>query len=279
LAHWAIGDLQGCCTEFDALLQAIRFNADRDRLWLTGDLVNRGPRSLDTLRRVHQLRDNLVTVLGNHDMHLLALAHVPGARLRKHDTLDEILAAPDRRTLLDWLLQQPLAHHDPSRNTLMVHAGLVPQWSVAQALLLAAEVQRALLLDPTATLTGMYGNEPDRWQDSLRGMERLRFIINALVRLRVCSAEGRINLKFKGPPRQAEPPWLPWFDAPGRAAAGTRVVAGHWSAAGLVRRADLLTLDTGCVWGGALTAVDLDDAQRAPVSVPGNREASGEAES
>lgn len=270
MALWAIGDLQGCCSQFDALLKAIAFNADRDRLWLTGDLVNRGPRSLDTLRRVHGLRDNLVTVLGNHDLHLLALAHVPGAKLRKHDTLDEILAAPDRGRLLDWLLQQPLAHHDPQRNALLVHAGLVPQWNAAQALTLAAEVQRALLLDPAALLEGMYGNEPDRWTDALRGMERLRFVINALVRLRVCSADGRINLKFKGPPQQVEPPWLPWFEVPARASAGTRVVVGHWSALGLQRRADLLALDTGCVWGGKLTAVDLDHEQRAPVSVPGN---------
>ncbi len=270
MALWAIGDLQGCRSEFDALLKAIAFNADRDRLWLTGDLVNRGPRSLDTLRRVHELRDNLVTVLGNHDLHLLALAHVPGARLRKHDTLAEILAAPDRGRLLDWLIQQPLAHHDPQRNALLVHAGLVPQWNAAQALVLAAEVQRALLLDPAALLEGMYGNEPEYWTDSLRGMERLRFIINALVRLRVCSADGRINLKFKGPPQQVSPPWLPWFDVPARASAGTRVVVGHWSALGLQRRADLLTLDTGCVWGGKLTAVDMDDEQRAPVSVPGN---------
>lgn len=274
MAHWAIGDLQGCCVEFDALLKAIAFNADRDRLWLTGDLVNRGPRSLETLRRVHGLRDNLVTVLGNHDLHLLALAHVPGAKLRKHDTLDDILAAPDRGKLLDWLQQQPLAHHDPQRNALLVHAGLVPQWTAAQALRLAAEVQRALLLDPAALLEGMYGNEPDRWTDSLRGIERLRFIINALVRLRVCSADGRINLKFKGPPQQIEPPWLPWFDVPGRASADTRVVVGHWSALGLQRRTDLLALDTGCVWGGKLTAVDLDDEQRAPVSVPGNGAAS-----
>jgi bis(5'-nucleosyl)-tetraphosphatase (symmetrical) len=268
MARWAIGDLQGCCTEFEQLLRAIHFNEDRDQLWLTGDLVNRGPQSLEVLRLARVLASNLVTVLGNHDLHLLALAHVPQRRARKNDTLDAVLAAPDRDQLLDWLLQQPLACHDAARGDLLLHAGLVPQWSAVQATALAREVQTALLHDPVALLTDMYGDEPDTWSDSLTGSVRLRFIINVLTRLRVCTRSGRVDLKYKGSPATLGAPWQPWFDIPGRVARDTRVIFGHWSALGLLQRARLLGLDTGCVWGGSLTAVNLDDPEMALVSVP-----------
>jgi bis(5'-nucleosyl)-tetraphosphatase (symmetrical) len=267
MARWAVGDLQGCCDEFRELLQAIHYKADRDQLWMTGDLVNRGPLSLEVLRLVHAMRDNVVAVLGNHDLHLLALAYDPAQQPHRRDTLDAILAAADRSTLLEWLLQQPLAHFDGVENDLLVHAGLVPQWTVAQTVALAREVTAALQRDPAALFAAMYGDQPDRWRDDLRGADRLRFVINVLTRLRACDSDGRVNLGFKREPAALTAPWLPWFRAPRRATAGSRVVFGHWSALGFMRTAGLVSLDTGCVWGGALTAVNLDVDDAPAVSV------------
>jgi bis(5'-nucleosyl)-tetraphosphatase (symmetrical) len=264
VTRYAIGDIQGCDRELRALLKAIGFSADRDQLWLVGDLVNRGPGSLAVLRFVHALKDNAIVVLGNHDLHLLALAH-KSARYRKSDTLAEVLAASDRDTLLEWLISRPLAH--VQGNDLMVHAGLVPQWSVAQTLELAAEVSRALKRDPRALFENMYGDEPDRWDPKLRGMERLRFAINVLTRMRVCTADGRVDLSMKGPPPPPTAAQQPWFDHPGRASRGARVIFGHWSALGFVRRNGVIGLDSGCAWGGTLTACDLD-RERDPVSCP-----------
>ena len=267
MARWAIGDVQGCCAELDALLQRIRFNADRDLLWFTGDLVNRGPQSLATLRRVRSLAANAIVVLGNHDLHLLAVAFVPEHRLRRADTLDEVLAAADRDALLGWLLERPLAHYDSAHHDLLVHAGLVPQWHAQQATQLASEVSQALRHDPRATLGSMYGDEPDRWDEALEGADRLRFIINVLTRMRVCTAQGRVDLRQKGPPGDSRAPWMPWFKVPGRASAASRVIFGHWSALGFHRGDGVLALDTGCVWGGTLTAVNLDDAEAPPVAI------------
>jgi bis(5'-nucleosyl)-tetraphosphatase (symmetrical) len=267
MARWAIGDVQGCDAELAELLARLHFNADRDQLWFVGDLVNRGPASLGVLRRVRALGANAITVLGNHDLHLLAVAHVPEHRLKKGDTLDAVLAAGDREALLGWLLERPLAHHDLPRNDLLVHAGLVPQWHAAEALRLAAEVSAALRRDPRGLLSAMYGDQPDRWDEELTGNDRLRFIINALTRLRVCTREGRVDLRQKGPPGEVVAPWLPWFRVVPRSSAATRVVFGHWSALGLHRGDGVLALDTGCVWGGSLTAVDLDDADRPAVQV------------
>lgn len=267
MARWAIGDVQGCCAELDELLQRIRFNADRDLLWLTGDLVNRGPQSLATLRRLRSLAANAVVVLGNHDLHLLAVAFVPGQRLRRSDTLDEVLAAADRDALLGWLLERPLAHYDSARNDLLVHAGLVPQWHAPLATQLASEVAQALRHDPRAVLGSMYGDEPSQWDDALQGADRQRFIINVLTRLRVCTAQGRVDLRQKGPPDEARAPWMPWFKVPQRASAASRVIFGHWSALGYHRGDGVLALDTGCVWGGALTGVNLDDPEAPPVTV------------
>ena len=264
MARIAIGDLQGCLDELRDLLQAARFSADRDQLWFVGDLVNRGPDSLGVLRFVRALGDNARVVLGNHDLHLLAVACGSGARrLRKDDTLDAVLEAPDRRLLLDWLMTRPLAVHGPAvrdaREDLMVHAGVVPQWNVSETLKYAAEVEIALRTDPVALFDTLYGNEPDRWDPTLTGAARRRFIINALTRMRFVDGEGRLDLKRKGSAADTPPGWFPWFDAPGRRSAEARVVIGHWSTLGLVLRDDLLALDTGCVWGGALTAVSLDD--------------------
>jgi bis(5'-nucleosyl)-tetraphosphatase (symmetrical) len=267
MARWAIGDIQGCATELRALLARLRFNPDRDQLWFTGDLVNRGPESLGALRLVHALRDNAVVVLGNHDLHLLALAHA-GARPRRGDTLDDVLAARDRRRLLRWLISLPLAHHDATHGDLLVHAALVPQWNVATTLALAAEVQAALRSDPAAFFAGMYGNRPDTWSARLAGLARLRFTVNVLTRTRLCTAAGRINLEYKGPPGGARAPWRPWYRHRRRATAGTRVVFGHWSALGFYADDNVLALDTGCVWGGALTAINLDVAGAQPIREP-----------
>ncbi|HVS77483.1 MAG TPA: symmetrical bis(5'-nucleosyl)-tetraphosphatase [Steroidobacteraceae bacterium] len=268
MSRHAVGDVQGCCDELRALLARIGFSADRDRLWFVGDLVNRGPQSLAALRYVRSLGDNAVVVLGNHDLHLLAVAC--GCRAaRSSDTLEEILRAPDRDSLLEWLATRPLAHFEAG--DLLVHAGVVPQWSVETTLGVAREVESALRNDPRNLFDHMYGDEPDRWSSDLGGTDRLRFAINVLTRMRVCTREGRINLRLKGKPPAGDSPWLPWFDVESRRTRGTRVVFGHWSALGLIVRDDILGLDSGCVWGGALTAIDLDGSRTgrcAPVAVP-----------
>jgi len=263
VTRYAIGDLQGCVEELRTLLARLKFSADRDRLWLVGDLVNRGPDSLATLRLVRALGDNAVVVLGNHDLHLLAVAYGVQRR-RRSDTLDAVLAASDRDALIEWLQLRPLAHLEGS--DLMVHAGLVPQWTAARTLALAAEVGNALRRDPRALFEHMYGDEPERWDERLAGAERLRFIINVLTRLRLCTADGRVDISSKGPPPPPPSPLRPWFEHPQRASRDVRVIFGHWSALGLVERPGVLGLDGGCVWGGTLTAADLD-SDRPLVSV------------
>jgi bis(5'-nucleosyl)-tetraphosphatase (symmetrical) len=265
----AIGDLQGCTDSLDRLMEAARPAAD-EPLWFAGDLVNRGPDSLAALRRVRALGARAVAVLGNHDLHLLAAAH----RVRrpgKGDTLDAILAAPDRDTLLDWLRARPLAHLE--RGHLLVHAGVFPQWSAERTVALAAEVS-AVLRGPhwVDFLRVMYGNTPDRWDDALSGDDRLRAIVNALTRMRFVDASGRMDFDVKEGAGAAPPGLVPWFDAPGRRSADVVVVCGHWSTLGLVLRPDLIALDTGCVWGGALTAVRLADRRTWQVRCPRARD-------
>lgn len=267
MARYAIGDVQGCYDELRALLQRIRFSTDRDELWFVGDLVNRGPKSLDVLRFVRSLADNAVVVLGNHDLHLLAVAWGEERKLKRGDTLTDILAAPDREPLLEWVASRKLAHFDTRRGDLLVHAGLVPQWTAARAAALAKEVERALRSDPLALLADMYGNKPDQWDDALRGNERLRFIINVFTRLRFCTPEGRVDLKHKGPPEGAEPPLAPWFTFGDASTRGARVISGHWSTLGFHRAHGVVALDTGCVWGDRLTAYDLD-AESEPICEP-----------
>jgi len=262
---YLIGDVQGCCDAFERLLARIGFSPSRDRLWLLGDLVNRGPASLATLRRLMALDGAATCLLGNHDLHLLA-AHHGVRRPHRGDTLDDILAAPDREALLDWLRRQRLAVYEAG--WLMVHAGVVPQWSVADTLALAAEVE-AVLRGPALPdfLHAMYGNEPARWDAGLTGTARLRFTVNALTRLRFCSADGEMDFKTKDGAAAAPAGFLPWFDAPGRRTAGTPIAFGHWSTLGLLNRPDLLGLDTGCVWGGRLTAARMDGAAREIIQV------------
>jgi bis(5'-nucleosyl)-tetraphosphatase (symmetrical) len=277
MARIAIGDVQGCLTELRGLLETARFSADRDELWFVGDIVNRGPQSLGVLRFVRALGANARVVLGNHDLHLLALAFGSGREVRKGDTLDEILQASDRDTLLEWLLGCPLAVRAPQAapdgaDDLMVHAGVVPQWSAAEIQALASEVEQVLRDRPAELLAGLYGNKPDRWSETLQGIDRWRFVINTLTRLRYCRADGQIDLKMKGAPGSQPPGWQPWFEVDTRRSRGTRMIVGHWSALGLRVEPNLLALDTGCVWGGALTAVCLDSGQRWQDACAGYRE-------
>jgi bis(5'-nucleosyl)-tetraphosphatase (symmetrical) len=264
---YAIGDIQGCDTELEALLDAIGFSADRDRLWFVGDLVNRGPESLQALRRIRAMGDAATVVLGNHDLHLLAVA-LGLSPVRNDDTLDDILAAPDRKALLEWLLHRPLMHEDRALNLSLVHAGLPPQWDMSTARACAREVEHALQKDPVRVFRMMYGDEPSRWDDALAGAERLRFIVNCFTRLRYVDAAGRLALRAKGSPNKPQAkPLIPWFEAPGARWHGARVVFGHWSTLGFLNTSRVVSLDTGCVWGGSLTALRLDDPHAAPVQV------------
>jgi bis(5'-nucleosyl)-tetraphosphatase (symmetrical) len=262
---YLVGDVQGCCDALDRLLAEIGFSASRDQLVVLGDLVNRGPQSLATLRRLRALGDAATCLLGNHDLHLLAVAH--GVRpLHRGDTLGDVLDAPDRDAWIDWLRQRRIALFE--HGWLMVHAGVVPQWDRATTLKLAGELEQQLRgPDLGAFLQVMYGNEPARWSDSLRGHERLRFAVNVFTRIRFVTADGTLDLKTKEGAGAAPAGRLPWFDAPGRRTEGTPIAFGHWSTLGLVNRPDLLALDTGCVWGGQLTAVRVDGGRREVIQV------------
>lgn len=259
MAVYAIGDLQGCYAPLERLLRRIAFDATRDRLWFVGDLVNRGPDSLRCLRFVKSLGDAAVSVLGNHDLHLVCVAE--GAeKTKRRDTIGDVLAAPDRDELIDWLRRRPMLHVENGH--VLVHAALAPQWPVAKARGLASEVEGALRSsDYRAFLERMYGDEPTRWSERLHGYERLRFIVNAMTRLRVCDDDGAMVLSFKGEPGEAADAWTPWFDVPGRASRDHTVICGHWSALGRKVRDDLVALDSGCVWGRSLTAFRLEDRQ------------------
>ena len=258
MAVYAIGDIQGCFDELQALLHLIKFDQANDQLWFCGDLVNRGPKSLATLRFVKGLGDAAVTVLGNHDLHLLAKAEGFGKQL-KQDTLDEILNAPDCDELMFWLRHQPLLHHDSELGYSMVHAGLPPQWDMATAATCARELEQQLRgADYHKFIRVMYGNQPDKWSDELTGVDRWRFITNVFTRLRFCYADGRLELKAKGKPGTQTIGTIPWFEAPGRKTKNNRIVFGHWSTLGVGMKNNVLSLDGGCLWGGQLVAVRLD---------------------
>lgn len=276
---YAIGDLQGCAHETQLLLEQIHVDAQGDaNILFVGDLINRGPDSLGALRRVRALQESsggrVEALLGNHDLHLLAVA--AGAQaVSPSDTLDAILAAPDRDELIAWLRQRPLAMM--SGRCLLVHAGVLPQWTAGKVMALAAEVQAALRGDGWIDFLGqMYGNTPDRWDESLTGIARLRCIVNALTRMRLCTADGVMDFKQKesaGAP--AGSGLLPWFDLEGRQTKDVTVVFGHWSALGLLMRDDVIGLDSGCVWGGKLTAVCLDERRLLQVDCPEYKPHSG----
>jgi bis(5'-nucleosyl)-tetraphosphatase (symmetrical) len=264
MALYLIGDVQGCNSALQRLLDEISFSASRDTLYLLGDLVNRGPDSAGVLRRLMAYGDAAQCLLGNHDLHLLALSE----RVRKpgrHDTLNNILQAPDRHSMLDWLRWQKMAMaltvdgHD----LLMVHAGVLPCWSASQTLALAAEVQ-AVLRGPALGdfLQQMYGDKPNAWNDTLTGADRLRVIVNSLTRMRFCDAHGRMEFASKEGSSAAPPGYIPWFDVPGRQTADITLAFGHWSTLGWLNRPDVLSLDTGCVWGGCLSALRLGGTKR-----------------
>jgi bis(5'-nucleosyl)-tetraphosphatase (symmetrical) len=261
---YAIGDVQGCFQELLDLLDRINFDQANDRLWFTGDLVNRGPDSLATLRFVKNL--NAITVLGNHDLHLLAISAGIDKHSRK-DTLDEVLKAKDRGELLDWLRHLPLLHIDSQLDYIMVHAGLPPQWDLHKATTLTGEVEQVLRSKHYRKLLDhMYGNQPDHWDDGLTGMERLRFIINALTRSRYFNLDGVIDLAHKGPPGSQADGLYPWFSLDSRKTRNHKILFGHWASihAGNLHdfgRFNVYPLDTGCVWGGRLTAMRLEDGE------------------
>lgn len=257
MATYAIGDIQGCFQSLLELLDKMAFNTSRDRLWLVGDLVNRGPHSLEVLRFVRDLGEAALMVHGNHDLHLLMVDAGYG-RKNDDDTLAAILTAPDRTELLAWLRTRPLMHVEGEYA--LVHAGLLPQWTVPKARALAAEVEAMLASDKHREfLSHLFGSKPAAWDEDLSGWDRLRLIVNAMTRMRFCSPEGAIEFRAKGPVDAAPPGCLPWFALPGRKSGDHTVVCGHWSALGLRMEAGLMALDSGCLWGGHLTAVRLED--------------------
>ncbi len=255
MASYLIGDVQGCDAPLARLLRKIDFSPSRDTLYMLGDLVNRGPQSGAVLRRLIGYGDSARCLLGNHDLSLLAVAHGKRAPHR-NDTMDSVLAAPDGAALLEWLRQQRMAMR--AHGLLLVHGGVLPQWDTNQTLELACEVEAVLRGPGLVDFLGqMYGNEPAQWEDSLTGAARLRVIVNALTRLRFCTPDGVMDLRASGGLDAAPPGYLPWFDVPGRKTAGIQIAFGHWSTLGYLQRPDIVALDTGCVWGGCLSALRL----------------------
>ena len=255
MAHYLVGDLQGCDAPLGRLLDRIAFSPSRDTLYILGDLVNRGPASAAVVTRLMGHGDAAQCLLGNHDLSLLAVAHGHRAPHR-NDTMDDILQSVHRDAMLDWLRHRSMAIH--AHGILMVHGGVLPQWDLAQVLSLARELEAVLRgPDLAGFLAQMWGNRPDHWDDGLQGADRLRVIVNALTRLRFCTPDGRMDLKASGGLDQAPEGMLAWFDVPGRRTAGVTIAFGHWSTLGYLRRPDLIALDTGCVWGGCLSALRL----------------------
>jgi bis(5'-nucleosyl)-tetraphosphatase (symmetrical) len=264
MAVYAVGDLQGCLEPLQCLLEHVRFDPAADQLWLVGDLVNRGPQSLETLRFLYSIRDSVTCVLGNHDLHMLA-ASSNIERLKKGDTLRAILEAPDCDELLQWVRRQKLLHYDELRNVAMVHAGIPPQWTLKKALKCAAEVEAALLDDALYLpyLEGMYGNEPNKWDSELQGVPRLRIITNYFTRMRFCTSEGKLDLKGKEGIDTALPGYAPWFQHKDRKTRDVKIIFGHWAALeGRCDEPDVYALDTGCVWGSAMTMLNVDTLER-----------------
>lgn len=256
MAIFAIGDIQGCFAALQRLLDEIKFDPSNDRLWFCGDLVNRGPDSLKTLRFVKKLGNSAVSVLGNHDLHLLALSE-KRRKPKKRDTLYEVLNAPDREELVYWLRFRPLLYYE--NDYCLVHAGLPPQWNMEESVRYAKEVENIIRSDEyNGFLSQMYGDYPDRWSDSLTGWDRARFIVNCLTRLRYLDAGGRLDLEFKGPPGSQPSHLYPWFEAPNRKSLSVTIIYGHWSSLGFRSSHNCYGIDTGCIWGGHLTALRLE---------------------
>ena len=258
MTTYAIGDIQGCYDELQALLDELKFDFRSDTLWLTGDLVNRGPRSVDVLRFIKSMGECAITVLGNHDLHLLAVAYGHEAG-KKDDTLAPILEAPDRDELLHWVRTRPMLHHDEIRRLTLIHAGLAPQWTLQDAINCAREVEAMLSSDNfNEFLANMYGNQPEIWDNGLKYWDRLRFIVNCFTRLRYVNGKGKLKLKMKGAPGSQPAECVPWFQAPGRKTINDKILFGHWSTLGFYNGDQVVGLDSGCLWGGRLTAVNID---------------------
>lgn len=256
MATYAIGDLQGCYESLLDLLKKINFNETKDTLWFAGDLVNRGTDSLSTLRFVKSLGDSAITVLGNHDLHLLAIAH--GVKTTRSPDLQRILNAKDRDNLLDWLSTRPLFHHDSNLNYSIAHAGIYPLWSLKQASSYASELEKELKNNLHEFLNNMYGDKPNVWTDSLTGFERLRFICNCFTRMRFCHTDGTLDFSSNGAPGTIPKETLPWFEIVNRKDIDEKLLFGHWSTLGKIGKDNIYALDTGCVWGGKLTALQID---------------------
>ncbi|PJE55695.1 symmetrical bis(5'-nucleosyl)-tetraphosphatase [Marinomonas sp. BSi20584] len=263
MATYVIGDLQGCLTPLVQLLEQINYHPEQDKLWFAGDLINRGEESLETLRFIKSLGSNATVVLGNHDLHLLAVSHGYG-KLKRGDTLTEILTAGDRDDLMDWLRHQPLFHYNEQLNTVMTHAGIPPCWDLKQAQALAQEVEGKLKSDSVDEFFAtMYGNKPDQWSEKLTGLDRLRVITNYLTRMRFCDENSKLDLESKEGINTATKGYAPWFNYPAKVPENCHIVFGHWAALeGKTQKERIHALDTGCVWGGSLTALRLEDKQR-----------------
>ncbi len=255
MSIYAIGDIQGCYDELLRLLDAIQFNETNDQLWFAGDLVNRGPKSLETLRFVKSLGNSAVTVLGNHDLHLIATS-LKQRKPHKKDSLSQILEAPDRDELLYWLRHRPLFHHN--KQFCLLHAGLPPQWNLSQTQKMAVKVEK-ILRGPgyISFFKTMYGDKPDRWDKDLSNIEKARFVVNCFTRMRYCDANGKLDFHHKGPLGSQPENLMPWFKVPGRKSADMKIIFGHWSTLGFYQGHNCYAIDTGCLWGGELTALKL----------------------
>ena len=259
MAIYAIGDVQGCFDELTALIKKIAFNPKEDKLWFAGDLVNRGPKSIETLRWVKSLGNNAITVLGNHDLHLLA-AYAGTREVKETSSLYHVIKAHDIKELIDWIRQQPIMHYDPNLNIAMVHAGLLPCWDIKKAITHANEVETALCSNHYQDfLNNMYGDQPNYWDKNLKGWDRLRVITNSFTRLRYCSLDGIMELNEKGPLGSQKPGLKPWFEVKSRNSLDTKIIFGHWSTLGSYKGNNVIAIDTGCIWGGCLTAIRLDN--------------------
>lgn len=266
MAVYAVGDIQGCYDDLMRLLDEIQFDSSSDQLWLAGDLVNRGPKSLEVLRFAHSMGKAVIAILGNHDLHLLAVAHGAHESKRK-DTLQEILDAPDAHELLEWLRHRPLLHRCKSNGWTMVHAGIPPQWSMKKARKRAAEVEEVLRSERLEELLhSMYGNTPNLWDKQLTGMDRYRFIINAFTRMRYCRTDKSLDMSYNQAPEQAPENLVPWFSHPERKSRKNPIVFGHWSTLGYRHESGVVSLDTGCLWGGELTAIRIPSTEEKPIT-------------
>ena len=257
MATYAIGDLQGCYDSLIRLLEKLNFDETKDTLWFAGDLINRGPDSLSTLRFVKSLGDSAISVLGNHDLHLLAIAH--NVKTTRSADLQRILDADDKEELLQWLSTRPLLHHNNKLNYTITHAGIYPAWTLEQAKIYAAELENELKNNLTEFLNNMYGDKPNKWDESLNGFERLRFICNSFTRMRFCDQQGSLDLSSNGAPGTIPEGTVPWFDVSERKTKNENILFGHWSTLGKIKKEHVYPLDTGCVWGGELTALRIDN--------------------